>query len=1140
MTITAVATAGTVDRDDRVVVDGEPCHVIDAVDSMPPFLLTLTSASDLWAYLTSNGGITAGRGHADRAIFPYRTEDLVADDAGSTGGVTRIRVVDQRGRTGEWRPFEPLHPDLPPVRRRLLKTDLGDVVHLEEERPDLSATVRVTWRVSPTFGLVRTVTLTCADPQGIEVSVLDGVRNVLPPGVTARTQRELSPLLDAYKVTEIDPASGVAWVRLNSRLTDRAEASESLSVSAMWQVGAPVDEYFLSTDALAQEAGTSSAVQVRGERAAYLFRFSGRVAADAPTRWSVVADIDLDAPALIALQDRLADRDAAGRALEDDIAQGRARLRQLVGAADGWTRSGDPRADAHHAASTMFNIMRGGVPPHGYDVDRDDVRAFLTSRNRVVAQRWEARLRELPERLTLLELRAGLRDLDDPDLQRLVGEYLPLTFSRRHGDPSRPWNAFEIRLTDESGAPRLAHQGNWRDIFQNWEALAWSFPELTESMVRTFVNATTIDGYNPYRISRDGVDWEVPEPEDPWSNIGYWSDHQVIYLLRLLELLQHQYPERHEALLTSTGLVHVDVPYVLAPYDSLVADARDTVAFDEQRHARTMDRVREIGGDGRLLVDSDGSPVRASFVEKLLVLLTAKMANFVPEGGIWMNTQRPEWNDANNALVGRGLSVVTVAYLHRFVDHLLEVLPQAQADVSGPLAEAVRAITDTLGASPPEEGALDDRARRAMLDRLGRIGTDYRAEVTASPARRAALEAAEVRAHLVAVRAWLAHTIRLARREDGLYHSYNLLSLGPDTAGIEHLDQMLEGQVAVLSSGVLTSADIVALLDALPASGLYREDARSYQLYPERHIPTFLERNNIRPERHRDNTLLTELLARDDRRLVVADRRGGVHFAAPLRHAEDVAEVLERLSRDSSLAPLVEACRDDVLDIFEEVFQHSAFTGRSSSFFAYEGVGSIYWHMVSKLLLAVREQLDLARRAAHPDEALIGRLCAAYEHVRDGLGFQKTAEEYGAFPHDPYSHTPAGRGARQPGMTGQVKEDVIARFAEMGLVLDGGRLHVDAGAIRPQDWTEHADELAAVDVDGAEVREPLRPASLGLTLCQVPIVVRRVPGSAATIEAFDSAGGLVEARADGALSREVSASVFAREGRVRRVVVTTG
>ena len=35
----------------------------------------------------------------------------------------------------------------------------------------------------------------------------------------------------------------------------------------------------------------------------------------------------------------------------------------------------------------------------------------------------------------------------------------------------------------------------------------------------------------------------------------------------------------------------------------------------------------------------------------LLVLLLARFFNYIPEAGLWMNTQRPEWNDANNALV---------------------------------------------------------------------------------------------------------------------------------------------------------------------------------------------------------------------------------------------------------------------------------------------------------------------------------------------------------------------------------------------------------------------------------------------------------------------------------------------------------
>ncbi len=100
----------------------------------------------------------------------------------------------------------------------------------------------------------------------------------------------------------------------------------------------------------------------------------------------------------------------------------------------------------------------------------------------------------------------------DVDMQRIVLEYLPLTFSRRHGDPSRPWNQFSIDIRNADGSDKLHYQGNWRDIFQNWEALAASYPEFAESFISKFVNASTADGYNPYRITKDGFEWEDSAP----------------------------------------------------------------------------------------------------------------------------------------------------------------------------------------------------------------------------------------------------------------------------------------------------------------------------------------------------------------------------------------------------------------------------------------------------------------------------------------------------------------------------------------------------------------------------------------------------------------------------------------------------
>jgi hypothetical protein len=90
---------------------------------------------------------------------------------------------------------------------------------------------------------------------------------------------------------------------------------------------------------------------------------------------------------------------------------------------------------------------------------------------------------------------------------------------------------------------------------------------------------------------------------------------------------------------------------------------------------------------------------------------------------------------------------------------------------------------------------------------------------------------------------------------------------------------------------------------------------------------------------------------------------------------------------------------------------------------------------------------------------VVDRLTAGYRRIRDGLGFRKDPAAYGAFPTDCYSHTPAHAGAQQPGMTGQVKEEVLTRLGELGFVLADGPLTTGAAAARRR---------AVVDPDRAE------------------------------------------------------------------------
>src|SRR5690606_12013258 len=125
-------------------------------------------------------------------------------------------------------------------------------------------------------------------------------------------------------------------------------------------------------------------------------------------------------------------------------------------------------------ANVLFNIMRGGVFADQYWIRSADFAAFVSTRNRPVQQTHAEFFSALPPRLPISELLSRAEADGSADLVRLSYSFLPLIFSRRHGDPSRPWNRFSIDIKKLDGTPKLGYEGNWRDIFQNWEALAYS------------------------------------------------------------------------------------------------------------------------------------------------------------------------------------------------------------------------------------------------------------------------------------------------------------------------------------------------------------------------------------------------------------------------------------------------------------------------------------------------------------------------------------------------------------------------------------------------------------------------------------------------------------------------------------------
>jgi len=1117
-----------------VTREGETYYRMADADRMRAFFMSIVSDADHWMFLSSNGALTAGRKNPDNALFPYSTDDKIHDALDLTGSKTLV-LAEQEGRLSLWEPFSDRYRGVYDVQRNVYKSVYGNKVVFEEVNRDLSLTFSYAWSNSERFGFVKQSSLRNHRAGPVRVRLLDGIQNVLPCGVERAMQNERSTLVDAYKKNELLPDTGLGLFVLSSILVDKPEPSEALKATTVWSAGLSKPTYLLSSlqlDRFRQGLPLAQEIDVRAERGAYFVHTTLDLAPDASQDWVFVAEVNQGPAEVVALRSLLEEARDLLSLVAHDVAEGTRRLKHLVAQADGLQVTEDDLSTTRHFSNVLFNIMRGGIFDDHYAVGKADLLAFLTQQDRPVAARHEAFLQALPETAPIGAFLHAAAGTGDAQLQRLCYEYLPLTFSRRHGDPSRPWNAFSIETRKEDGSKNLHYEGNWRDIFQNWEALGRAYPGFTESMIAKFVNASTPDGYNPYRITRDGIDWEVLDPHDAWSYIGYWGDHQIIYLLKLLEISRAHHPGLLARFLTKDLFAYANVPYRIKPYRALLQDPHDTITYDKGAEAHIAERVAAVGADGKLVWGDGDAVYLVNLTEKLLVSVLAKFSNFIPEGGIWMNTQRPEWNDANNALVGNGVSMVTLYYLRRFQQFCADLfagVPTTEIALSEEVADLFSAVSAVfMRYESLLSGPLSDRDRKRVLDALGEAGEVYRERVYAGgfSGRRQPVQWADLRAFFTRSLAFIDHTIRANRRPDGLYHAYNLMSVQDEGVKVETLYEMLEGQVAVLSSGLLSARESLSVLAALKASALYREDQNSYLLYPDRRLPRFVEKNNIPSEKVSASPLLQRLLDEGDRRLVVRDVRGGFHFNGAFHNATDVAAVLDELSVKGQE-------RAYVLDLFEAVFDHRSYTGRSGTFYGYEGLGCIYWHMVSKLLLAVEETYERAIEAGETAEVL-GKMVAYYYGIRAGIGLNKTPAVYGAFPTDPYSHTPGNRGARQPGMTGQVKEDILARWGELGVRVSEGRIRFEPALLRKAEFLSAPTTFAYFDLAGAEQALPLETGMLAFTYCQVPLVYRLSDQARITVSRSDGTTQTLEGLDLDAAS---STAIFERQGEIRMVEV---
>ena len=1078
----------------EVIINNENYYKIENVDAMRPFFMSIVSPYNHWLFISSNGSLSAGRKDSNNALFPYYTDDKITELQEITGNKTIFKIFN-KNEISIWEPFSLRNYGLYDIERNLYKNLKGNKVIFEEINKSIGLTYKYQWSTCDEFGFVKKSSINNHSGDIIKIELVDGIQNILPWGVDEALQNSTSNLVDAYKRNELEESSKIGIYALSAIIVDKAEPSEALKANISWSNGFDDCKILISSlqlDNFRKNIELFQENDVKAEKGAYFINSQISLNENETKEWYIVSDVNKSSSEVLELKKIISEEKNIIAKINQCIEKASDDLLKLVGASDGLQTSQRRLRNIRHFSNTLFNIMRGGIFDNHYDIEKLDFSDYIKRSNKKVFSKKKDLINNLPEIFDIKKLRFLCENDDDKNFIRLCYEYLPLKFSRRHGDPSRPWNKFSINTRNEIDDSKiLDYQGNWRDIFQNWEALAYSYPEFIEGMICKFLNSTTFDGYNPYRVTKYGFDWETIEADNPWSYIGYWGDHQIIYLLKFLEFIENYYPGKIKKYLDHDFFVYANVPYKIKSHDEILKDPKNTIDFDFENEEKILRRRERFGIDGALLRDENYFIIKVNFIEKILATSLAKISNFIPEAGIWMNTQRPEWNDANNALVGNGVSMVTLYYLRRFLGYFKDIIEKyslSEYDLSSELKDYFDQIYSSLiNNENLLVGNINDHDRKLIMDQLGVAASSYRNTIYKNgfSGDKSLISKKEILEFINITIKFLNHSIKSNKRSDGLYHAYNLITIHDSAVEISYLPEMLEGQVAILSSGALSTNENLEVLNNLRNSKLFRPDQYSYLLYPNKNLPGFLEKNNIPEKDVLVSKFLTSLVEEGNKQIIVKDCHGGYHFNGLFNNINSLVDEIKKLPE--KYTDLVKKERDYVYDLFEKVFDHKSFTGRSGTFYGYEGLGSIYWHMVSKLQLAVYEVTSKAIKSKD-DKKTIGKLFDHYFEINEGIGVNKSPDLYGAFPTDPYSHTPFGRGAQQPGMTGQVKEDIISRFGELGLRVFDGKISFDPSILRKDEFNLTESIFKYVDYNSKIKLMNLNKNTLAFSICQVPVI----------------------------------------------------
>jgi hypothetical protein len=254
-----------------VTIEGEEFYKIANNDLMRPFFMSIVSDSNHWMFISSNGGLTAGRKNAEFALFPYYTDDKITEFADITGSKSIFRI-NHDNQIHIWEPFSERFNDKYSITRNIYKNSYGNKIIFEEIQNDFQVIFRYEWNSSNQFGFVKKSKITNHSENNYKITLLDGIQNIMPHGVSSDLQATTSNLVDAYKRSEIDSQSGLGIFALSAIIVDKAEPSEALKANIAWSLGLDNPTYLLSSLQLAafrKNQKLQPETDIKGEKGAY-------------------------------------------------------------------------------------------------------------------------------------------------------------------------------------------------------------------------------------------------------------------------------------------------------------------------------------------------------------------------------------------------------------------------------------------------------------------------------------------------------------------------------------------------------------------------------------------------------------------------------------------------------------------------------------------------------------------------------------------------------------------------------------------------------------------------------------------------------------------------------------------------------